>query len=410
MDKNKTIDTNEIKENAVTPTPQVSDQSSVHHTYKPRRPRRPKIIAGIIVLLALCFTAGLSGGLLSSQIASNHSIVESSGAQYAKDDGNRIMSESEQTIASVVDKASPSVVSIISSTSSRSSSYSQAAAGTGMIVTKDGYILTNKHVVNGADNVSVVTSDGKTYDDVRVVGTDPLNDIAFLKIAKVNDLPAVTLGDSKTVRTGQTVIAIGNALGQYQNTVTSGIISGLGRPVVASDGSSSESESLSDLLQTDAAINSGNSGGPLLNAAGQVIGINTAVAQDAQSIGFSIPIGAAKGMLSNIIETGKLARAYVGVQYISITPEVKAEYDLSVNKGDYIKTERGSAVQKDSPADKAGLKDGDIIVKVNDHEVGPGKGVSTLIGEYRPGDKVTLTILRGEQKITKEVMLAAYTS
>lgn len=371
--------------------------------------RKPKVIASILLLVVVCFVAGISGGLIASQIGSNDSRASSSSMQYAKDDGNKIVTENEQTIASVVDKVSPSVVSIITSTSSRNGMSSQAAAGTGMIVTKDGYILTNKHVVNGARTVSVITSDGKTYDDVQVVGTDPLNDIAFLKIAKANDLPAVTLGDSKTVRTGQTVIAIGNALGQYQNTVTSGIISGLGRPVIASDGAS-ESESLSDLLQTDAAINSGNSGGPLLNAAGQVIGINTAVAQDAQSIGFSIPIGAAKGMLNNIIETGKLARAYVGVQYISITPEVKAEYDLPVAKGDYIKTERGSAVQKDSPADKAGLKDGDIIVKVNEQDVGPGKGVSTLIGEYRPGDKVTLTVLRDNQKITKEVTLAAYTS
>lgn len=409
MDKNNTVDTHKIADATATPNSLTTESSVAHTTKTPRRTRGPKLFAGILLLLILCFSAGIGGGLLSSGLSGNRGSIESSGAQYAKDDGNRIMTESEQTIASVVDKVSPSVVSIITSSASRGNTYSEGAAGTGMIVTKDGYVLTNKHVVNGATSVSIITSDGKTYDDVRVVGTDPLNDIAFLKIAKVNDLPAVTLGDSKTVRTGQTVIAIGNALGQYQNTVTSGIISGLGRPVIASDGSSA-AESLSDLLQTDAAINSGNSGGPLLNAAGQVIGINTAVAQDAQSIGFSIPIGAAKGMLNNIIETGELARAYVGVQYISITPEVKAEYDLSVNKGDYIKTERGSAVQKDSPADKAGLKDDDIIVKVNDQEVGPGKGVSTLIGEYRPGDKVTLTILRGEQTITKEVTLAAYTS
>lgn len=409
MDKNNIVDARRAADGEARSKPLAADQPEVAISPKQRRARGPKLFAGMMLLLFLCFSAGIGGGLLSSGLSGNRSSVESSSAQYAKDDGNRIMTESEQTIASVVDKASPSVVSIVTSTSSRSNTYSQAAAGTGMIVTKDGYVLTNKHVVNGATSVSVITSDGTTYDDVRVVGTDPLNDIAFLKIAKVNDLPAVTLGDSKTVRTGQTVIAIGNALGQYQNTVTSGIISGLGRPVIASDGSS-QSESLSDLLQTDAAINSGNSGGPLLNAAGQVIGINTAVAQDAQSIGFSIPIGAAKGMLNNIIETGKLERAYVGVQYISITPEVKAEYDLSVSKGDYIKTERGSAVQKDSPGDKAGLKDSDIIVKVNDNEVGPGKGVSTLIGEYRPGDKVTLTILRGDQKITKEVTLAAYTS
>lgn len=407
MDKNHTNKSQEAREpsNAGYVTSDASVKK--HSTTQLAQPsRKPKVVASVIILIILCFTAGIGGGLIAAEIGGG-SVGGNFSPQYAKDDGNKIVSESEQTIASVVEKVSPSVVSIVTSTSSGSIYSQTAAAGTGMIVTKDGYILTNKHVVSGASNVSVITSDGKTYDDVRIVGTDPLNDIAFLKVAKVNDLPAVTLGDSKTVRTGQTVIAIGNALGQYQNTVTSGIISGLGRPVIASDGSNA-TESLTDLLQTDAAINSGNSGGPLLNAAGQVIGINTAVAQDAQSIGFSIPIGAAKGMLNNIIETGKLARAFVGVQYISITPEVKTEYDLPVSKGDYIKTERGSAIQADSPAEKAGLKDGDIIMKVNDHEVGPGKGVSTLIGEYRAGDKVTLTILRDKQEITKEVTLAAY--
>jgi serine protease Do len=388
----------------------VRSSESTKHKKQPLSSRFSKLIAGVTILLILCFTAGVGGGLIAVEINSGDEMQSGrANPQYAKNDGNKIVTENEQTIAAVVDKVSPSVVSIITSGSSRSSMYMQSAAGTGMVVTKDGYVLTNKHVVSGASNVSIVTSDGKTYDDVRIVGTDPLNDIAFLKIANASNLSTVTLGDSKTVRTGQTVIAIGNALGQYQNTVTSGIISGLGRPVVASDGSR-EAENLTDLLQTDAAINSGNSGGPLLNAAGQVIGINTAVAQGAQSIGFSIPIGAAKGMLNHIIETGKLARAFVGVQYIPITPEVKAEYNLSVSKGDYIKTTRGSAIQADSPADKAGLKDGDIIVRVDNHEVGPGKGVSTLIGEYRPGDRIMLTILRGDKKITKEVVLAAYAS
>lgn len=372
---------------------------------RPRRSR--KLIAGAVITIIFCFLAGLGGSILALQLADNGNLGGGSSIQYAKDDGNKMVTKDEQTIASVVATVSPSVVSIVTTTSSRQSAYAEQAAGTGMIVTKDGYIMTNKHVVRGAQKVSVITSEGKTYDDVSIVGTDPLNDIAFLKIKDVSNLPAVTLGDSKTVRTGQNVIAIGNALGQYQNTVTSGIISGLGRPVVASDGASS-SESLSDLLQTDAAINAGNSGGPLLNSAGQVIGINTAVAQDAQSIGFSIPIGAAKGVLSHLVKTGKLERAFIGVQYISITPEVQARYKLGVSQGDYIKTDSGSAIRKDSPADIAGLKDDDIIVKVNDQAVEAGKGVSTLIGEYEPGDTVQLTLLRDGKTITKDVKLAAY--
>jgi len=243
-----------------------------------------------------------------------------------------------------------------------------------------------------------------------VLGSDPLNDVAFLKIHGVSNLPAVTLGDSKTVRIGQSVVAIGNALGQFKNTVTSGIISGTGRPVTAStSGDGTSAESLTDLLQTDAAINSGNSGGPLLNLEGQVIGINTAIAQDAQSIGFAIPISATKGMLENLIAGKGLKRAILGVQYVSITPEVKAEYKLPVSKGDYITADKGSSVLKNGPADKAGIKDGDIIVAFNGYKVGEVASVSTLVSEHRPGDTVKVTVLRKGKQQTFDVTLGVYT-
>lgn len=309
---------------------------------------------------------------------------------------------------------SPSVVSVL--TTSRAVSniydqqYQQEGAGTGMIVSSNGYILTNKHVVDGADKVTVVLPDGKTYQNVDVLGTDPLNDVAFLKIKGVTDLPAITLGDSKTIRIGQSVVAIGNALGQYQNSVTSGIISGTGRPVIASSSgeAGSEAESLTDLIQTDAAINSGNSGGPLLNLKGQVIGINTAIAEDAQSIGFAIPISATKGLLNHVIKTGKVERAYLGVQYVSITPSVKEEYDLSVGKGDYVTATRGQSVQANGPADKAGIKDKDIIVAVNGSRVGEVASVSSLISEYEPGQKVEITVLRGGKEIKLTATLGTY--
>jgi serine protease Do len=306
------------------------------------------------------------------------------------------------------------VVSILTSTTQSSryygQVYNQQGAGTGMIVSSNGYVMTNKHVVEGADTVTVVLPDGKQYDDVEVLGADPLNDVAFLKIKGVSDLPAITLGDSKTIRIGQSVVAIGNALGQYQNTVTSGIISGTGRPVVASsDGTANgQSESLNDLIQTDAAINSGNSGGPLLNLKGQVIGINTAIAADAQSIGFAIPISATKGLLAHVIKTGKVERAYLGIQYVSITPDVKSEYDLKVDRGDYVTSERGNSVQANGPADKAGVKEKDVIVAVNGYKVGEVASVSTLISEYEPGEKVQLTVLRDGKELKLTATLGTY--
>lgn len=374
---------------------------------KRNTPSRRNRFAAIGIIVLLCGAAGFLGGLVGGSL--NGDGNEAASFDTVKDDGNLIVTENEQDIASLVQKVSPSVVSIVTTVESAGfGGQTGQAAGTGMIVSKDGYVMTNKHVIDDASSVTVITSNGKTYQDVSVLGSDPLNDVAFLKIKGVKNLPAVTLGDSKTVRTGQQVVAIGNALGQYQNTVTTGIISGLGRPVIAGDETGANAESLSDLLQTDAAINQGNSGGPLLNLQGQVIGINTAVAQDAQSIGFAIPIGATKGMLKHLIETGKLKRAIIGVQYVSITPEVKAEYDLPVSSGDYITAGSGRAVQPGSPAAKAGLKAKDIITKVNGQSVGPGKSVSTLIGEFRPGDTVTLTILRDGKSSTVEVTLAAY--
>ncbi len=366
-------------------------------------------------IVSTCVVVGLLAGFVGSWLENLTSTELGSSSQLisSKEDGNKVVTPNEESISAVAKSVSPSVVSILTSSRSTSprsfNSQSKQGAGTGMIVSKNGYILTNKHVVKGVDNVQVVLTSGKSYDDVKIVGTDPLNDIAFLKINGISDAPAVTLGDSKTVRIGQSVIAIGNALGQYQNSVTSGIISGTGRPVLAStDGTSSGAESLTDLLQTDAAINSGNSGGPLLNLKGQVIGINTAIAQDAQGIGFAIPIGAAKGILNEVLETGKLRRPYLGVQYVSITPEVRAEYKLDVDKGDLVTATRGSSVQKNGPADKAGIKDGDIIIAVDGVAVGQGSSVSSLVSENRPGDKVDITVLRDGKKQKFTATLGVY--
>jgi serine protease Do len=243
---------------------------------------------------------------------------------------------------------------------------------------------------------------------VKVVGADPLNDVAFLKIDGVTNLKPAEIGDSSSIRIGQKVVAIGNALGQYQNTVTSGIISGTGRPVSAQAGETVET--LTDLLQTDASINPGNSGGPLVNVAGQVIGINTAIASDAAGIGFAIPINATKGLMNGVLQSGKISRAYLGVSYQTVTPEIAKQFNLSVSKGAYViaANQSANAVVAGGPADKAGVKTKDIITKINDKEVGDNGGVASLIGEYKPGDTVQLTILRDGKTLTVRVTLAAY--
>ncbi len=364
-----------------------------------------KYIAIAILLLAGCFAAGLGGGYIANRLSNDPTFIDRNSTK----DGNAVVSKEEEDISTVASKVSPSVVSIITRTEGKSifGAQAQEGAGTGIIVSKDGYILTNKHVVSGSQQLSVIASDGTVYKNVKLVGTDPLNDLAFLKIDKVTNLQPATLGDSSSIRIGQKVVAIGNSLGEYQNTVTFGIISGKGRPVSAQDGTTVET--LTDLLQTDAAINPGNSGGPLTNLSGQVIGINTAVAEDAQSIGFSIPINSAKGILKNLLKTGKVQRVYLGINYITITPNVATEYGLPTKKGAYVYTDNGQSVIAGGTASKAGIKDKDIITKVGDLEVGERGSVASLVSEYSVGDNVVLTILRGGKTMTVTVALQAYT-
>lgn len=361
------------------------------------------LISSIALILG---TIGMVSGLVAVGKVSTPITFLSSG-----NDGNSA-NFTEGSIADIADKVSKSVVSIVTSTQATDffgQNHESSAAGTGIIVTSDGYILTNKHVINGASRVSVILDDGTTYEDVEVVATDPLNDVAFLKIKDVSDLAQATLGDSKTINVGQQVIAIGNALGEYQNTVTAGIISGTGRSVTASDGSGRNAETLSDMIQTDAAINSGNSGGPLVNAAGEVIGINTATSTSAENMGFAIPISSAKGMLKQLIETGKAERTYLGVYSVEITPEAAKAYNLPVNSGAYVYSPSAyTAVSKDSPAAKAGIKDKDIITAVNGTKVGSAGSLSSLIGEYKPGDTVQLTVIREGNEIAINATLGGY--
>lgn len=364
-----------------------------------------KIITVTLLLLAIITSASSLALSIINYTSDDAPITLNYG-----NDGNSL-NFTEGSIADVAAKVAPGVISIVTETRKTSwfgQTETSTSAGTGMIVSSDGYVLTNKHVIEGARSISIILDDGTTYDDVTLVGTDPLNDVAFLKITGASNLPTVTLGDSKTISAGQPVIAIGNALGQYQNSITSGIISGVNRSITAYSSDLSSYEDLKDMIQTDAAINAGNSGGPLVNAAGEVIGINTATSEDADGIGFAIPISSVKGMLSNIIENNSAARAYIGVTYVEITPETIAAYDLPVSSGAYLISNQGSAIIADGPADKAGLKDKDIITKINGFTIGKNGSVSTLIGEYIPGDTVQLTILRDGEEHTINVTLGSY--
>ncbi len=346
-------------------------------------------LSAMALLMSIC--GFIMFGVLESRIRNlaNYRLGEAQGFS-----GNFSEDGDGATVEQVVGKVAPSVVSIeIRSGRSRSSS------GSGIIVSSDGYILTNRHVVEGGGGYTVYLDDGRSFSDVKLAASDSMNDIAFLKIQDASDLPAAELGDSKYLRLGQPVIAIGNALGEFQNTVTSGIISGMGRSIVAGDGFNSES--LTDMIQTDASINPGNSGGPLVNAHGQVIGVNTAVSTSAQGIGFAIPIGATKGMLESLKHTGSAERAYIGVQYLVITPELAEEYDLPVQQGAYVYSEEGTAVISGGPADKAGLKNGDI----DDDKIGEKGSLSSLIAEHSVGEEVLLKVIRNGEETTILVAL-----
>ena len=372
-----------------------------------KKPKSQFLIAIIMVAVVFCII------ILAQIISKSFNKNKTGSANFnfsASDKASNFANQMDSnSIESVANRVSQSVVSIVSKNQKSSrffySTEESASAGTGIIISENGYILTNKHVIKKSSEISIITSGGDSYDNVRVVMIDSLSDIAILKISNAKGLKAAELGDSKKINIGQQVIAIGNALGEYDGTVTSGIISGIGRTVKASSEDGSSREVLTDMIQTDAAINSGNSGGPLVNAQGQVIGINTAVASKAQSIGFAIPISSVKGILKSISESKEPKRAYLGTNYISINPQIRKEYNLNVSKGALIKSRRGDAIIYGSPAQKAGLKDGDIITKIDGVEVSKNSSVSSLIGEKSVGDTVEIYYIRdGKERSTRAIL------
>ncbi|KKQ52645.1 MAG: Protease Do [Parcubacteria group bacterium GW2011_GWD2_38_12] len=281
----------------------------------------------------------------------------------------------------------------------------EVSSGTGFIATSDGLVLTNKHVVmeEGAE-FTVIMNNGNKY-PAKVLAKDPMQDIAILKIEKTN-LPAVKLGDSDSIEVGQTVVAIGNALGEFKNTVSTGVVSGLFRTVTASGGGMTET--LDDLIQTDAAINPGNSGGPLFNLSGEVIGINTAMSQGAQNIGFALPINKAKKDLDQVKKTGKISQPFLGVRYILINKEIQQKNNLPVDYGALIakgENQADVAVVPGSPADKAGIMENDIILEINGKKITKDSTLSKLLQNHNIGDSIKLKIYhKGEEKIIEAIL------
>lgn len=371
---------------------------------------------GIIISVA-ALVVGFGGGWLGARTYTNSQPLANS--TEAK---QQIVSSESQLIAEIADDVGAGVVSIDVERTVNTpdlfgfgGSQTQEAAGTGFIISRDGTIVTNRHVVPaGTSNVNVTMADGTHYDNVQVIGRTGRSsslDVAFLKITNLNGkkLAPLTLGDSSKVKVGDRVIAIGNALGQFQNTVTSGIISGYGRDVTASDETGQEAETLTDLFQTDAAINAGNSGGPLVNIDGEVIGINTAVAAVADNIGFAIPINDVKGLISSVLKDGTVSQPFLGVRHASLSADLAAQLELESTRGAYIlPTEDGApSIVPDSPAAKAGLQERDIITKVNGISIDDKTSLSSALNRFQVGETINLTIIRSGQTMTVKATLEA---
>lgn len=346
-----------------------------------------------------------------------------------------VVSNREETVISAVEKASPAVVSIIitkdlpvleryySNTPGKDflkyffgedfglepqyrqkgTEKREIGGGTGVLVSADGYIVTNRHVVFDDDADYTVLMNDETEHQARVLARDQLNDVAIIKI-EGNNLPFIDFGDSHDLKVGQSVISIGNALGEFRNTVSTGIISGLARNITAG-GQGFGSEQLINLIQTDASINPGNSGGPLLNLSGQIIGINTAIAQGAQNIGFAIPINEVKTIFESVRTYGKIIRPWLGVRYVLINKVVAEQNKMPIDHGALIvhgATSQEPAVISGSPADKAGLVENDIIFEINNEKIDTNNTLARVLGKYKPGEEITLKVMHdGKEKEIK---------
>jgi len=387
-----------------------------------------KKTATYLSLLLLGTGVTFSGGYLlarNSPLAAESTSGTSSGVLAATSASKPLLNQDSNFITNVVEQVGPAVVRINASrtvTSQLPDAFNdpffhgffgsqspeqpaqrvEQGTGSGFIINKDGQLLTNAHVVDGADTVEVVLKDGRRFEG-KVVGTDSLTDVAVIKIEGDN-LPTVELGDSEQLRSGEWAIAIGNPLG-LDNTVTTGIISATGR----SSSQVGVEDKRVEFIQTDAAINPGNSGGPLLNASGQVIGMNTAVIQGAQGLGFSIPINTAQQIAQQLITKGKAEHPYLGIQMRTLTPELKEQ--LNRRTGLSIEDEEGVIIARvvpNSPADRAGLREGDLITKIEGQPVRGVDDIQKSVQNSQVGGNLQLELRRDQQDIKVKLKPGAF--
>ncbi|NCF75184.1 MAG: trypsin-like serine protease [Xanthomonadaceae bacterium] len=327
-----------------------------------------------------------------------------------------LFQEQTETI-SAIDQAKKSVVSIIKTEeltkiitnnlgqTQIDANFKQVAGGSGIIVDKNGLILTNKHVVSFGDKYSVILNNGEIYDG-KVVARDPLKDLALVKIDEKN-LSIIKFANSRNLKIGQTVMTVGYALGRYENSVTKGIISGLHRDLTASD-SQGKIESLSNIIQTDAAINPGNSGGALINLNGELVGVNVATELDGENVGFAIPSNSVNKAIRSYKKYGKIIRPKLGVRYSMLNPTIKKFIGLPRKQGAWIHSGDGPAVVPNSPANKAGLLENDIIFEINAIKITEDLPLCEVISFYEPNQTIGLKVQRGNKVIILKVKLGSF--
>jgi len=388
--------------------------------------RRWFSLAGVLVIVAvvLSFTfisrssaedkasatdSGTTIGLLSANTGQATAQVATDAASASPTTGTTIGDGTYASVADLVEAVNPAVVTVINEQTfsgfgqSGQGSVQPVGSGTGFIISTDGYIVTNNHVVEGSEALQVIFADGKEV-DATVVGADPVSDLAVIQIPASDVTATLTLGDSDALQVGESVVAIGSALGEDTNTVTEGIVSGLGRALDDDNGAG-----LANLIQHDAAINPGNSGGPLLNLNGEVVGVNTAVVryatngEPAEGLGFAIPSKTVKEITAKLIEQGSVERPYLGVSYTALTPEVAASLNISVQEGAYVQD-----VGTDSPAAAAGIESGDVIVSIGGTQLDADHLLQDVLFQHEPGDTVKVEVYRpsSDQTMTLDVTLA----
>ena len=357
----------------------------------------------IVIFLILSFVMGLVGGAGSLMLLSENArlrrflgVSEGNGFTLNRTVTEKLVVEESNGFIQTVNKVGPAVVSITTKQEGVDifgRIVEQEGAGTGFIITSDGLIVTNKHVVSDERaTYTVTTAEGKTF-DATVKARDPFNDLAVLDI-NANGLPVVELGDSDALEVGQWVVAIGNALGEFKNSVSVGVVSAKNRKLDA-QGNSAE---LTGLIQTDAAINPGNSGGPLVNLKGQVVGVDTAIASPTGSsvgIGFAIPVNSIKKAIDSVRKTGTITRPMLGVRYANVTPAVQKELQLTVDHGALVLGDnQAPGVVPNGPADVAGVEENDIILELNGERIDEDHPLANMLVKYSPNDEVTLKVLR----------------